>query len=309
VASVQSKVQNALDEGRILVLAVQVGIGFEYRSFFEPVFEALPAWARAAKLLGLCLLLVSFALVVLPGPWHQLVEHGEDTVRLHHMAIRAIGGALLPFALALGLELAVATTRVEGLGTGLALAVGAASAVAALALWYALPAAAARSRGPRKEETMSATPIDQKIRHVLTEARMVLPGAQALLGFQLAVTLMEAFGELPREAQLLHLADILLTTLAVILLVAPAAYHRIAEQGEETQHFHRVASRFVLAAMVPLAIAISGDLGVVTYRLLESTAVAALFASASLVLFTGAWFGFALGGRAMRRRARVPAHA
>lgn len=32
---------------------------------------------------------------------------------------------------------------------------------------------------------------------VLTECRMVLPGAQALLGFQLAIVLMEAFDRLP----------------------------------------------------------------------------------------------------------------
>jgi hypothetical protein len=35
-------------------------------------------------------------------------------------------------------------------------------------------------------ENSGKTDVHDKIRHALTEARVVLPGAQALLGFQLA---------------------------------------------------------------------------------------------------------------------------
>ena len=34
-----------------------------------------------------------------------------------------------------------------------------------------------------------ATPLQEKIDHMLTESRVVLPGVQALLGFQLIVLL------------------------------------------------------------------------------------------------------------------------
>lgn len=40
------------------------------------------------------------------------------------------------------------------------------------------------------------TPLDAKIDYVLTEARVVLPGAQALLGFQLAIVLTNGFQQL-----------------------------------------------------------------------------------------------------------------
>ena len=37
------------------------------------------------------------------------------------------------------------------------------------------------------------TPLDVQVDQLLTEARLIIPGAQALLGFQFAVTLMQAF--------------------------------------------------------------------------------------------------------------------
>src|SRR5512138_1117225 len=49
VAELANRVQNALDEGRILILGGQILLGFEYRAFFEHGFESLPEWARAAK--------------------------------------------------------------------------------------------------------------------------------------------------------------------------------------------------------------------------------------------------------------------
>jgi hypothetical protein len=44
------------------------------------------------------------------------------------------------------------------------------------------------------------------------------------------------------------------------LLIAPAAYHRIHEAGDDTERFHRVASRLMLAALVFLGPGMAGDL-------------------------------------------------
>lgn len=314
MAALSHKIQNALDEGRILVLGAQLFLGVEYRSFFEPSFPSLPSWARTGKLLALCIMLVVFALVALPSAYHRLVAGGEDTIRLHRLASGAIGAALLPLAAALGLEVLIAAAPLEGVGTSGALVAAAAATAAALALWYVGPGLARKPR-PREDDLpraqdMPRTPIDQKIRHVLTEARMVLPGVQALLGFQLTVTLMDAFRTLPRRAQLLHLVDVLLTALAVVLLIAPAAYHRIAQAGESTESFHELASVLLLAAMILLGFTLSGDLALVTYKVVEDAALAALLGAGSLSLFLVTWFAIPLGVRGARRRShRAAAHA
>jgi hypothetical protein len=80
--------------------------------------------------------------------------------------------------------------------------------------------------------------------------------------------------------------------LTVVLLMAPAAYHRIAERGEETEHFHKFASIMVVAAMVPFALSISGDLFVVIRKVTESASIALAASGLALALFYGLWFGF-----------------
>jgi hypothetical protein len=85
------------------------------------------------------------------------------------------------------------------------------------------------------------------------------------------------------------------------LLMAPAAFHRLVEGGEDTERLHRFASVAVLAALVVLALGLAGDAYVVTARVLGSTEVALAVASASLVFFYGLWFGLTLYWRAPRR--------
>jgi hypothetical protein len=83
--------------------------------------------------------------------------------------------------------------------------------------------------------------------------------------------------------------------------MTPAAYHRIVERGEETKHFHNFASRILIAAMIPLALGISGDLFVVVRKVTESTTSAAVAASVSLLFFYGLWFGLTFYRRSRKR--------
>ena len=94
----------------------------------------------------------------------------------------------------------------------------------------------------RDTEKPSSTPLDVKIEQMLTEARVILPGAQALFGFQLAIVFTQSFGVLGTAPMLVHAASLLLVALAVVLLMAPAAYHRIVYEGEVSADMHRVGS-------------------------------------------------------------------
>ena len=141
------------------------------------------------------------------------------------------------------------------------------------------------------------TPLETRIKQVLTEARVVLPGAQALLGFQFVAMLTDAFEKLPRTLQYLHLASLGLIALCVVLLMAPAAFHRIVERGEDSERLHRFSSAMVLGALVPLALGLSGDAYVVLEKILHSNALALTIAGIVLVLFLGVWFGLTFGVR------------
>jgi hypothetical protein len=108
VAPLGEKIQTALDEARILILGTQVLLGFEYRSFFEARFAGLPEGARLAKLAAVSIVLLAFALMVLPGAYHRIAAGGEDRPDVHRFATVVLGLASLG-AIAIAVVLLVTT--------------------------------------------------------------------------------------------------------------------------------------------------------------------------------------------------------
>ena len=67
----------------------------------------------------------------------------------------------------------------------------------------------------------------QKLKIALDEARMLILGAQVLLGFQMRSVFQEAFEQLPVSSKVGDAAALLLMVTVVGLLIAPAAHHRL----------------------------------------------------------------------------------
>jgi amino acid permease len=321
--SIQERVKNVLDEARILILGAQVLVGLQFRSFFEKGFDSLPLAAQALKLLGLGLLLVAIGLLISPSAYHRIVERGEDTDEILRYTSRLMKFALLPFALALGLDLYVATQKVIGWKTGVA--AGLVGTLAAIFFWYLLEIYRGRERAEeiaevRREDEMARKEdeagkdekekakeerekLNKKVQHALTECRVVLPGAQTLMGFQFIAILTEAFDKMPPASKYIHLACVGMSALAIIFLMTPAAYHRIVEQGEVTEHFHRFASRMLIASLIPLALGLCGDVYVVVEKVTESQLISVVSAIIILAIFWELWFGLTLYRRTQREYA------
>src|SRR5205823_4110054 len=130
--------------------------------------------------------------------------------------------------------------------------------------------------------------------------RVVLPGAQALFGFQLAIVLTQSFEQLPSASKITHVASLFLVALSIVLLMAPAAYHRIVYAGEDSQDIHRVGSALLTAATVPLALGLAGDIYVVIGKILDP-AIGVGAAAFALVVLVGLWYGYPLAVALMRR--------
>jgi hypothetical protein len=317
MAKLKDKVKNALDEARMLVLGAQVLVGFQMRSVFEKGFESLPLVSQAAKLFGLGLMLIAVGLIIAPSSYHRLVERGEDTHEIHRYTSKMMDWALLPFAFALGIDLYVATQKVIGWKSGVA--AGLFGALTAAFFWYGVEFYMRRERageiGEKKRESEMEEEKEQeqaggkggkltdKIQHALTECRVVLPGSQALLGFQFIVILSESFDKLPSVSKYVHLAALGLNALTIVLLITPAAYHRMVERGEETEHFHRFASKVLVAALVPLALGMAGDVYVVVQKVTDSLLISVVSALVILAIFWELWFGLPLYRRTQREYA------
>jgi hypothetical protein len=301
------KVKIALDETRILILGAQILLGFQFRGVFSDGYEQLPTHARYLDGVALGLMVCVVGLLITPGPYHRIVEDGEDSGNFHRLVTVIADLALLPFALALGLDLFITAGRVFGEVTG-AVAGTAATAVA-VAFWYGFPRLRKRYTGEQERtvtssqtEERSSTPLHAKIEQMLTEARVVLPGAQALFGFQLAIVLTQSFEQLPSVSKISHAASLFLVALAIVLLMAPAAYHRIVYAGEDSHDMHRVGSKMVTAATLPLALGLVGDVYVVITKILGSPTLGLIAGSLVLVLLIGLWYAYPLVEVCLRNR-------
>ena len=143
--------------------------------------------------------------------------------------------------------------------------------------------------------------LDDEVEHILEESRMVLPGIQALFGFQLIAVFNPRFDELLGQgAQNLHLCAVILTALAIALIMAPAAYHRQAERGSISRYLATYSSRLLAFAMAPLLIALSIEVSLIAYIVLRDRFWSVSIGVALFSAFAWLWYGFP----ALRRRKR-----
>lgn len=156
----------------------------------------------------------------------------------------------------------------------------------------ATPHASSSTRAAESETAPAESlTLDAAVAHLLDECRMVLPGIQALLGFQLIAVFDMDFAErLTRGEQRLHLAAIGLVALAVALVLTPVALHRQTNPRAVTERFLHVASRLLVASMLPLAFAIAAEVYIVARLILGTGVAAAAVSGATLVLFLLFWF-------------------
>jgi len=132
--------------------------------------------------------------------------------------------------------------------------------------------------------------LSKAAEYLLEECRMVLPGIQALFGFQLIAVFNQSFGEkLSSGEQALHLAAIGLIAVAVALVMTPAAYHRQAGGRVVTEHFLQISTRLLLWSMLPLALGISIDFYLIA-RIILGTSAVAFLAAVLLAVFILLWF-------------------
>lgn len=158
---------------------------------------------------------------------------------------------------------------------------------------------------------MSATDVEPEVKPqgveeatslVLEECRMVLPGVQALFGFQLVAVFSERFPlVLTLPEQRAHLVALTMSALAVAFLMAPAAYHRQAHPKSVSKEHLRASSWMLTIGMMPLMIAILIDIYLVARVVAESVAMAGTITGVLAGVFVFLWIVFPRYKRYQRR--------
>ena len=153
-------------------------------------------WLDGAALL---LILCSTALLMSTPSFHRIAERGHVRARMLTRASAYLEWALAPFALALGIDMGIAF-HIAG-GPRWAGLTGAAFVLGAAFCWFVLPSFAARGEHGGEMMADKEQSLEARIVQALTEIRVVLPGAQALFGFQVTAVLTEQFGTLPEASR------------------------------------------------------------------------------------------------------------
>jgi hypothetical protein len=283
----------ALDELRMQMLGTQVLLGFQLHGAFQERAALASEGAKITAYVGLLSIVVTLGLLLAPPCQHRLVERGFPTIRLLRVVSRFASVALLPFTIALGCDFFFVLEPYVGRAG--AAGGAAAAALIALSLWYLIPIGLRRVIPLSKQEgkpllTDVSIELHERINQMLTEARVVLPGVQALLGFQFAVTMTKAFSNLPQLDRAIHFVSLCSMALAIGLLLTPATIHRLTFAGRDNERFHAIGSGLVTAALVPILIGVSTDFYVAATAMLQNRTISIIGAAVVAAVLAILWF-------------------
>lgn len=135
--------------------------------------------------------------------------------------------------------------------------------------------------------------LEREHNELLQELRSLIPGANVLLGFLLAVTFTSEFGTLDRVERYVYFATLVSTAVAIVLFMAPAAHHRLRFREGDKDHLLRKANREAIAGTIASSFSFTGVLFLVTERIFGTPE--AIVVSVAFFAFTAwRWWSLAL---------------
>jgi Family of unknown function (DUF6328) len=142
---------------------------------------------------------------------------------------------------------------------------------------------------PSEREETERERLDRQLNQLLNELRVAMPGVQVLFAFLLAVPFQQRFTEVTDFQKDVYFVTLLAAAAASALFIAPTAYHRLMFRARDKPRLVALSSKFALAGLLALAIAINGALLLVTDVLFDGTVVIVTSIVAA-TLYIGLWF-------------------
>jgi hypothetical protein len=134
---------------------------------------------------------------------------------------------------------------------------------------------------------------DRQLIELLTELRVVLPGAQVLLAFLFAVPFAARFGGISRLQRVGFFTSLLFTATGTVLLMAPSIYHRLRWGRGGKSDVIRVGHWLFLVGTTFLALGLLAGLLLVSDVVYGAWA-AGLATTVVAACLLGSWYALAL---------------
>jgi len=142
--------------------------------------------------------------------------------------------------------------------------------------------------------------LDQEWSELVEEHRLAMPGTQVLFAFLLVLPFQQRFQELTQNQVYVYFSALLCAAVAIILLIAPTANHRLRWRQGDKEALLRNANRTAIAATVFLAAGMSASVYLITDFLFGQPATALVTAPLA-ALFIWLWYGLPLVRRISER--------
>ena len=97
---------------------------------------------------------------------------------------------------------------------------------------------------------------DGDLTDLLSELRVLLPGAQTLTAFLIILPFNGGFDEIRSDEKTVYDITFLCSIMSLILFTAPAAQHRLQRPLHDREGFKTTATRFMIAGLIPLSTAL-----------------------------------------------------
>ena len=135
--------------------------------------------------------------------------------------------------------------------------------------------------------------LEREHEELLHELRALIPGAQVLFGFLLAIRFTNQFDGLDDTQRSVYYFALLATLTALVCFMAPAAHHRLRFRAGDKEHLMQTGNREAIAGTVAIALAFTSVLFLVTDFVFDTPQAIV----AAIVLFAIiAWRWWALAG-------------
>ena len=135
--------------------------------------------------------------------------------------------------------------------------------------------------------------LEREHNELLQELRSLIPGAQVLFGFLLAISFTQQFVDLGDGERYVYYGTLLATAVALVLYMAPAAHHRLRFREGDKDYMLRKANREAIAGTVASSFALTGVLYLISQRMFE-TAEAIVASLAFFVFLAWRWWAYAV---------------
>ena len=130
--------------------------------------------------------------------------------------------------------------------------------------------------------------VNRELGELLNELRVALPGVQVLFAFLLSVPFQQRFTAVTAFQRDVYYATLLMSALSIVLLIAPAAQHRVLFRMADKEPMLFRSNTYAITGLLCLGVALARAVLLVTSYLFDS-GLAIITASVAMVIILAFW--------------------